>query len=98
MKSYKELQAEIKSLQEQAEKARQMELANAIADIKAKMQEYGITVDDLTESRKKSEKRTQSVEPKYRDPASGETWSGRGKAPKWIAGKDRSAFLIKKNA
>lgn len=98
MKSYKELQAEIKTLQEQAEKARQMELANAIAEIKAKMQEYGITVDDLTEPRTKSAKRTQSVEPKYRDPASGEVWSGRGKAPKWIAGKDRNAFLIKKNA
>ena len=98
MKSYKELQAEIKNLQEQAEKARQMELADAIADIKAKMQEYGITVEDLAGPQKKSAKHTQSVEPKYRNPVSGEEWSGRGKAPKWIAGKDRDAFLIKKSA
>ena len=31
----------------------------------------------------------------YRDPKSGATWSGRGRAPGWLAGaKDRSAFLI----
>lgn len=35
--------------------------------------------------------------PKYRDPKTGSTWSGRGTAPGWIAGaKDRSKFLIEK--
>jgi len=34
------------------------------------------------------------VAPKYRDPVSGNTWTGRGKAPKWIEGKDRAPFLI----
>jgi len=32
--------------------------------------------------------------PKYRDPATGKTWSGQGKAPLWIANQDRSRFLI----
>lgn len=33
--------------------------------------------------------------PKYRDPKSGATWSGRGRAPAWLAGaKDRKKFLI----
>ena len=33
--------------------------------------------------------------PKYRDPASGKTWTGRGKPPNWIVGAtDRTAFLI----
>ncbi|WP_207003341.1 H-NS histone family protein [Trinickia mobilis] len=33
--------------------------------------------------------------PKYRDPKSGATWSGRGPAPAWLASaKDRSKFLI----
>jgi len=32
---------------------------------------------------------------KYRDPKSGAEWSGRGKAPSWLAGaKDRTKFLI----
>jgi DNA-binding protein H-NS len=33
--------------------------------------------------------------PKYRDPASGKTWTGHGKPPNWIVGiADRSGFLI----
>jgi DNA-binding protein H-NS len=38
--------------------------------------------------------RVGSASVRYRDPASGATWSGRGRAPKWIAGKDRSAFVV----
>lgn len=43
------------------------------------------------------------VPPKYRNPAnSEETWSGRGKLPRWLAtlvakGRKREEFLIKKN-
>ncbi|CAE6824834.1 H-NS histone family protein [Paraburkholderia nemoris] len=34
-------------------------------------------------------------EPKYRDPKTGATWSGRGPAPAWLASaKDRTTFLI----
>jgi DNA-binding protein H-NS len=36
--------------------------------------------------------------PKYRDPKSGATWSGRGRAPAWISGaKDPSKLLIAEN-
>ncbi|MFP3741092.1 H-NS family nucleoid-associated regulatory protein, partial [Burkholderia sp. SIMBA_019] len=31
---------------------------------------------------------------KYQDPKTGNTWSGRGKPPKWIVGKNRERFLI----
>jgi DNA-binding protein H-NS len=31
---------------------------------------------------------------KYRDPESGATWTGRGKAPKWLEGKDKAAYQI----
>jgi DNA-binding protein H-NS len=35
--------------------------------------------------------------PLYRDPESGATWSGRGKAPKWLAEADnRDEFLIER--
>ncbi|HDR8956015.1 MULTISPECIES: H-NS family nucleoid-associated regulatory protein [Burkholderia] len=38
-----------------------------------------------------------SLPPLYRDPKTGATWSGRGRAPAWLAGaKDRSNFLIAK--
>src|SRR5262249_42001797 len=33
--------------------------------------------------------------PKYMNPATGETWSGHARPPRWIAGvKDRTRFLI----
>ena len=32
--------------------------------------------------------------PKYRDAATGTTWSGLGRAPRWLAGVDRARFLI----
>lgn len=57
MTTYKELQAQIDQLRKQAEEIRQRELTEVIADIKAKMQEYGITGADLgLMSRKKMTK------------------------------------------
>ena len=32
--------------------------------------------------------------PKYRNPKTGETWSGRGRAPAWLAGRNKDRFLI----
>lgn len=36
------------------------------------------------------------VPPKYRDPASGATWSGRGREPEWIKGREREPFLVQR--
>lgn len=98
MSTYKELQNQIEKLQKEAEHARKTELANAIADIQSKMREFGITVEDLgLAARKRPAKAVRKpVAPKYRNNATGETWSGRGKAPKWMAGMDRAQFLIHK--
>jgi len=56
------------------------------------MQDYEITTADLIV--KKTRKARSPVMPKYKDPNSDKTWSGMGKPPAWIAGKDREAFLI----
>lgn len=45
-------------------------------------------------SKKPVGKKRGKVAPKYKNPATGDTWTGRGKAPKWIAGKDRSKYVI----
>ena len=47
MATYTELMAQAQALMTQAEQARKNELSSAIADIKAKMKQYGITVADL---------------------------------------------------
>jgi DNA-binding protein H-NS len=35
------------------------------------------------------------VPTKYRNEATGETWTGRGRAPKWLEGKNKDDYLIK---
>ncbi|GAA4031496.1 H-NS histone family protein [Actimicrobium antarcticum] len=97
MSTYKELTAQIETLQKQAAHARQSEIADAIADIKEKMKDYGITLADLglAGGVKKASKAKEPVAAKYRDSESGSTWSGRGKPPRWIAGKDRDLYIIK---
>lgn len=99
MASYKELVAQAEALMKQAEAARKTEIAGVIADINAKMAEYGITVADLGGTAKKAAGGKSVVAAKYRNTATGETWSGRGRAPVWLsdaeaAGKTREEFLI----
>ncbi|KVP40122.1 H-NS histone family protein [Burkholderia ubonensis] len=48
-----------------------------------------------SKSAKGAAKKKAAVPAKYQDPATGATWTGRGRAPAWIAGEeDRSKFLI----
>lgn len=92
-KSYLELLAERAALEQKIALARSEKRASAIATIKQMMSEFDIDVAEL--GGRRAPKRLAGQQPaKYRDPESGKTWSGRGKAPAWIAGKDRSAFEI----
>ncbi len=93
MASYKDLQSQIEKLQKQADQAREKELQSVVAQIKSMMNEFGIQVADLGMRRKRKSGGT--VAPKYANPQTGETWTGRGRAPKWIDGKDRTKYAIK---
>ena len=67
--------------------------------IRKLIEEHALTGADLFGSGKgrrgKSAGTGIKVAPKYRNPATGETWTGRGKPPKWIQGQNRDSFLIK---
>ena len=88
------------ALEAQIEAARKAEIADAVARVRALVEEYGLTADDVFVGAKKRASKASSgavknpVAPKYRDPATGATWSGRGMTPKWMAGKDRAQFAI----
>jgi len=94
MTTYKSLLQQREALEQQIEQARKAELGEAVAKVRALVSEYALTQDDVFPSAKPKVAR-QSVAPKYRDPATGATWTGRGKAPKWIEGNDRTQFEIK---
>ena len=94
---YEELQAKIADLQAQAARVKAEEKAQAIEAARAMIDSYGITAKDLGLDKVKAKSGPKSgnkVSPKYRDPATGATWSGRGKTPRWINGADRSQYAI----
>jgi DNA-binding protein H-NS len=92
--SYADLKRQIQELQEQAEKARAAEIADAKNKIKEIMQTYNLTLGDLG-GPSKPVKVTKPVPVKYRNSETGETWTGRGRAPKWLDGKKKEDYLIK---
>ena len=84
MSSYQELMVQIEGLKRQAEDARKQEMAGAIAEIKSIMTKFGIDPSDLFPGRGGKTKRVNSGVVKYRDPVSGQGWSGRGRRPGWV--------------
>ncbi len=100
MTSYKELLKQREALEQQINEARRRELSDAVAQVRALVAEHGLTAQDVFPSGKAAGKAGRSstagtkVAPKYRDPATGQTWTGRGKAPKWIQNQDREKFAI----
>lgn len=95
--SYKELLEKREALEREIAQARQNEISSAVAKVRELVAEYGLTVQDVFPGRGAKTSVTKSVSKvaaKYRDPATGQTWTGRGKAPKWIEGQDRSPFVI----
>ena len=102
MSTYSELMAQAQALMAQAEVARKGELTEAIADIKAKMKQFGITAADLGGAAggvKKVGKSKSTAPAKYRGP-NGELWAGGpGRKPEWVravlaAGQSIDEYLI----
>ncbi|MDR5774105.1 MULTISPECIES: H-NS histone family protein [unclassified Caballeronia] len=109
-----QLETQIQKLQRRADALRERKSSEVIANIRALMQEYGLTTADLDKSdsspgvkkrgrpvgsknvasSRKAVKKSK-MPPKYRDPASGLTWSGHARPPAWIKDvADRSVYLI----
>lgn len=95
--------SELKGLQHDVEneiKSRQQgDLAKARQQILAIAQAAGVTVEELL-AKKSNKGKGQKVQAQYQNPAdNAQTWTGRGRQPKWIAegiagGKQLSDFRI----
>jgi DNA-binding protein H-NS len=96
MATYQELLSQRASLeQQQAElerqiaEARRAERAGVLAQIKALMAQHGVTLAELGAAGKTARGAAKAgglskVAPKFRNAATGETWTGRGLKPKWL--------------
>lgn len=104
MATYLELMEKAHRLMAEAEEVRQKEMNDVIADIRQKMQEYGLTMQDIGGGSSAGAGRKRAAggkarAVKYRGP-NGETWGGgRGRKPKWIqealsAGKRLEDFAV----
>jgi len=105
MTSLIEIQNQIAALQKQAEEIKAQEFAKTLQEIQAKMEAFGITVADLEGGRGRArksvgagEKSANPVPAKFRGP-NGESWSGRGLMPRWLAalvaqGQAKETFAI----
>lgn len=97
--SYQALLAQHAELEAQIAAVREEEVERALEQIRQLVDEYDLH-DEVQFTRDRSPKARGAGAPrgpvaaKYRDPKTGETWSGRGRAPSWIKDKDRTKFLI----
>lgn len=84
MATYLELLEQQKALALQIEQARKAEVSGAVEQIRKLMNEYDLTIADITSTGKTSAAKGTKVAPKYKNSETGETWTGRGRQPKWV--------------
>lgn len=106
MSSLAELIEQKAALEKRIAEAQTQERAAAIAQIRLLMDQHGLTLADLggravaAKSGSRAGPRKGSKVPiKYRDPATGNAWSGRGLQPKWLQaalaqGRQLSDFAV----
>lgn len=97
MATLKELLAQQEALSKQIEETRAAAKSAAIEQVRQLIADNELTASDVFGSGKSAGKKkaTGTVAIKYRDPQSGKTWTGRGKAPRWLDGKNKDDFLVK---
>ena len=88
--SITELVARREDLERQIRALRQATRAEALSAIRRLMVDHGLTTVDLDDGATfqraaAAQAGVKRVAPKYRDPVSGKTWSGRGLKPRWLA-------------
>ena len=106
------IEKEITKLQKKKEALQSRQRKPILDSIVKSMRQYDLTPEDIAAAfsakgagRRTARKATPAsgakkpVAPKYRHPDTGDTWSGRGKPPRWLAaaeeqGATRESFLI----
>lgn len=89
-KDLAELEVRIQVMKAQRREEARLELE---ADLIIAIKKAGFTVDEVFPARQ-GKKTRRPAAPKYRDPATGRTWAGRGRAPRWAAGKDLETLRV----
>lgn len=103
--SLSDLLAQRAELEKQIVETQRSERAEAVAQVRALMAQYGLTLADIGSRSAAAPRPAGNGKPKakvaakYRDTASGQTWSGRGLQPNWLkaalaGGRKMSEFAL----
>ena len=79
-------------LERQIQEAHKLERKQALKTIKELMAKHGLSFDDIA---RKGNRAGIKVAPKWKDPISGATWTGRGKKPLFIREAEANGTLEK---
>ena len=104
--TYEQIKAQIADLERQASDVRRQEIKDAVSTVRELIQKHSLSLHDIGEklfgkpgAGRSAKASGPKSAPKFKDPKSGKTWTGRGKPPNWIVGiANRDPFLIDKAA
>lgn len=98
-----EIEKQIQKLKRKMRTIHTRQRRPVITSIVRSMIEYEITPEEITEAYEKRNQRATSkatAPARFKNPKTGDTWTGRGRPPRWIVeaeskGQNRENFLIK---
>lgn len=96
MSTYHELLAKRAALEAEIDAAKGAARETALKEVRQLVSEFDISAREVYGARATGKRGR--VPAKYRHPETGVTWSGRGRPPSWIDGKDRAPFEIQQSA
>ncbi|NBI50500.1 MULTISPECIES: H-NS histone family protein [Burkholderia] len=91
MDLFSEYQGKVGSIKAMLEKEQTAYASRILLEIRKYVSEFGFHPEDVFPDRPGPRR---STAPKYYDPVSGKTWTGRGREPAWIRGRSRAEFEI----
>jgi DNA-binding protein H-NS len=93
MNDLEQLIKQREELDRQIEQLHRDQREGVLNEIRRLMDLHNLTTEDLMIKPRRTGFRA-PAQVKYRDPETGATWSGRGRAPRWLEGKDRAAYEV----
>ncbi|KVS70069.1 H-NS family nucleoid-associated regulatory protein [Burkholderia cepacia] len=87
MKTYQDYKIYAESIKRELEQERSRIEERVLQEVRECVAEFNFRPGDVFSVRQKRR-------PRYYDPETGQTWSGRGREPNWLRGKDRRLFEL----
>ena len=82
-------------MEAEIERAREAEFEDALAEVRKLVSMFRFVPADVFGDRRENPRKRAANRLKYRNPQTGVEWSGMGREPFWIKGKDRAQFEIR---